>query len=381
MRPRPSASSRRLVLAARWRPPVPCALAACQPADVRTLSSDADGGRSTAAPPARCRARTFLVDQLQPDRRRAPTPLGHRRRRLPPAVLVGHQHRRPCVPGTDLADEYVVVGAHYDHLGDSCRTVERRRHHLQRRHRQRHRRGRRAVVALGRRARRGPAAPLAWCSPSGTARRTACVGSSALRRRTRSCRSPTPSPTSTSTSRAPTCCPACANTTFAVGVGDRRRRSSSRPSPTRAAQRSPLDVRHPEQRSSAQGSQRPRPRSSPPVSPASSSTDSAGRLLPHGPGRRDGRRLDEARAPAPAADRPRRSAGVHQPGPCVRTRPRPPPRSPTSRRSWRSSNGRGWIGPSTGRPMPPRWPRSSPRCVRSRRPARSCSPDRRSARS
>ena len=25
------------------------------------------------------------------------------------------------IPGTDLADEYVVVGAHYDHLGNSCR--------------------------------------------------------------------------------------------------------------------------------------------------------------------------------------------------------------------------------------------------------------------
>jgi hypothetical protein len=27
------------------------------------------------------------------------------------------------IPGTDLADEYVVVGAHYDHLGSNCRTA------------------------------------------------------------------------------------------------------------------------------------------------------------------------------------------------------------------------------------------------------------------
>jgi hypothetical protein len=27
------------------------------------------------------------------------------------------------IPGTDLANEYVVVGAHYDHLGSSCRTA------------------------------------------------------------------------------------------------------------------------------------------------------------------------------------------------------------------------------------------------------------------
>ena len=28
------------------------------------------------------------------------------------------------IPGTDLADEYVMVGAHYDHLGSSCRTSD-----------------------------------------------------------------------------------------------------------------------------------------------------------------------------------------------------------------------------------------------------------------
>ena len=28
------------------------------------------------------------------------------------------------IPGTDLADEYVVIGAHYDHLGSNCRTAD-----------------------------------------------------------------------------------------------------------------------------------------------------------------------------------------------------------------------------------------------------------------
>ncbi len=27
------------------------------------------------------------------------------------------------IPGTDLADEYVIIGAHYDHLGSTCRTA------------------------------------------------------------------------------------------------------------------------------------------------------------------------------------------------------------------------------------------------------------------
>lgn len=28
------------------------------------------------------------------------------------------------IPGTDLADEYVIIGAHYDHLGSTCRTAK-----------------------------------------------------------------------------------------------------------------------------------------------------------------------------------------------------------------------------------------------------------------
>ena len=48
------------------------------------------------------------------------------------------------IPGTDLPDKYVIVGAHYDHLGSSCTLEGGRRHDLQRRHRQRRRRGGRA---------------------------------------------------------------------------------------------------------------------------------------------------------------------------------------------------------------------------------------------
>ena len=28
------------------------------------------------------------------------------------------------IPGSDLADEYVIIGAHYDHLGNTCRTPD-----------------------------------------------------------------------------------------------------------------------------------------------------------------------------------------------------------------------------------------------------------------
>ena len=54
------------------------------------------------------------MDRLKPDAQGA-NPLGHGRCRLPPAVLSG-TNIVAVVPGTDLADEYVVVGAHYDHV-------------------------------------------------------------------------------------------------------------------------------------------------------------------------------------------------------------------------------------------------------------------------
>ena len=78
------------------------------------------------------------------------------------------------IPGEELPDEYVIIGAHYDHL-DRAATPPIRRHDLQRCHRQRHRGGGRA---LDRRAARPGPRPQPLVDPRimGCARRTACGG-------------------------------------------------------------------------------------------------------------------------------------------------------------------------------------------------------------
>ena len=60
------------------------------------------------------------------------------------------------IPGTDLADEYVVIGAHYDHQGSNCRTQRPGRPHLQRRDRQRGRCGGGAIAAARHETAAGP---------------------------------------------------------------------------------------------------------------------------------------------------------------------------------------------------------------------------------
>ena len=112
------------------------------------------------------------------------------------------------IPGTDLADQYVIVGAHYDHLGTPAAPA----------------------MPATRSATAPPTTPPAWRPRSPSAARSprshaaAPLGDprvlgprggrparlAATTRSIRSCRSPTRSATSTSTSRAPTCCRACA---------------------------------------------------------------------------------------------------------------------------------------------------------------------------
>jgi len=113
------------------------------------------------------------------------------------------------IPGTDLANEYVIVGAHYDHLGSSCRTAVPA-----------------DTICNGATDNgAGVAAMLGLAGmikDHGAPRRTVILaawdreeddlGGSSGTSTTRSCRSPRPSPTSTSTSRVPTCCRASRTT-------------------------------------------------------------------------------------------------------------------------------------------------------------------------
>jgi hypothetical protein len=100
---------------------LPLVLSSCSFFDVARLAADATAGRDNNTPGSAL-ARQYIIDQLKPIARGADTtktgddaytqaiPLGTN-------ILA-------VIPGTDLADQYVMVGAHYDHLGSGCRTSD-----------------------------------------------------------------------------------------------------------------------------------------------------------------------------------------------------------------------------------------------------------------
>ena len=97
-------------------------LAACSPleSDVRSLASDDLGGRNNGTAGS-VKAQDYIIDRLDDfavgiD----PTKQGADAFRVP---LSGGTNVIGVIPGRDLADQFVVVGAHYDHLG-SCRTAD-----------------------------------------------------------------------------------------------------------------------------------------------------------------------------------------------------------------------------------------------------------------
>ena len=97
---------------------VACVLAGgCAQYDVVRLAGDETAGRNNGTPGSAL-ARQFLIDQLTPistGLNTAETGDAAYTQTLP-----GGTNVVSVIPGTDLADQYVVVGAHYDHLGSSC---------------------------------------------------------------------------------------------------------------------------------------------------------------------------------------------------------------------------------------------------------------------
>jgi Zn-dependent M28 family amino/carboxypeptidase len=81
----------------------------CAQYDIGRLSSDATAGRNNGTAGSAA-ARQYLSEELQP--------LGS----VQTQTFSGGTNVVATIPGTDLADEYVVVGAHYDHLGSSCQS-------------------------------------------------------------------------------------------------------------------------------------------------------------------------------------------------------------------------------------------------------------------
>ena len=95
-------------------------LSGCTIYDVARLAGDETHGRNNGTPGSAL-ARDYLVGQLKP------IATGLNTAQTGDAaytqVIPGGTNIVAVIPGTDLADQYVVVGAHYDHLGDSCATT------------------------------------------------------------------------------------------------------------------------------------------------------------------------------------------------------------------------------------------------------------------
>jgi hypothetical protein len=92
-------------------------LGGCTQYDLGRLAGDDTNGRNNNTPGSTL-ARQFLIDQLKPistGLNTAATGDAAYTQSLP-----GGTNVVAVIRGTDLANQYVVVGAHYDHLGNSC---------------------------------------------------------------------------------------------------------------------------------------------------------------------------------------------------------------------------------------------------------------------
>ena len=91
-------------------------LPGCTILDVARLSDDQTQGRDNGTPGSAL-ARSYLIEQLKP------IATGLNTAATGDAAYTqstgGGTNVVAVIPGTDLADQYVVVGAHYDHLGGS----------------------------------------------------------------------------------------------------------------------------------------------------------------------------------------------------------------------------------------------------------------------
>src|SRR6185503_2254855 len=86
-----------------------CALVSgCTQYDIGRLAGDDTAGRNNGTAGSAL-ARQFLTEQLQAISSDVRT-----------QDIGGGTNVVAVIPGTDLANKYVVVGAHYDHLGSSC---------------------------------------------------------------------------------------------------------------------------------------------------------------------------------------------------------------------------------------------------------------------
>jgi hypothetical protein len=98
-------------------------LAGCSPlvVDVRVLAGDALGGRDNDTEGS-ARARRYLIDRL--DDFAVGVDASATGDAAFTQAIAGGANVVALIPGEELPDEYVIIGAHYDHLGTGCDTAD-----------------------------------------------------------------------------------------------------------------------------------------------------------------------------------------------------------------------------------------------------------------
>jgi transglutaminase-like putative cysteine protease len=98
-------------------------LAGCSPlvVDVRVLAGDAMGGRNNETEGS-ARARRYLIDRL--DDFAVGVDASASGDAAFTQTFEGGTNVVALIPGDELPDEYVIIGAHYDHLGTGCDTAD-----------------------------------------------------------------------------------------------------------------------------------------------------------------------------------------------------------------------------------------------------------------
>src|SRR5215213_3447648 len=142
-------------------------LLGCTQYDMVRLAGDDTAGRNNGTPGSAL-ARQFLIDELKPisnGLNTAATGDAAYTQTMPNGTNVV-----AVIPGTDLANEYVVVGGHYDHLGSSCQSKEAGDTICN--GATDNAAGAAAVLSTARSQPRAPSRAAPSCSPSGTRRRT-----------------------------------------------------------------------------------------------------------------------------------------------------------------------------------------------------------------
>jgi hypothetical protein len=100
---------------------LPLLLSSCSFYDIARIAGDATAGRDNNTPGSAL-ARQYIIDQLKPIARGADTTQTGDAAYL--QAIPSGTNILAVIPGTDLANQYVMVGAHYDHLGSNCRTSD-----------------------------------------------------------------------------------------------------------------------------------------------------------------------------------------------------------------------------------------------------------------